>query len=45
MWVPFGVIFIVVGLALVAAWLGESERRVRLGAASLSRAGEAQEGA
>jgi putative membrane protein len=31
MWVPSGVIFIVIGLALVAAWLGESERRVRLG--------------
>ena len=31
MWVPSGVIFIVLGLALFAAWLGESERRVRLG--------------
>ncbi len=31
MWVPSGVIFIVIGLALVAAWLGESERRVLLG--------------
>jgi putative membrane protein len=31
MWVPSGVVFIVIGLALVAAWLGESERRVRLG--------------
>ena len=31
MWVPSGVIFIVIGLALVAAWMGESERRVRLG--------------
>jgi putative membrane protein len=31
MWVPSGVIFIVVGLALFAAWLGESERRVALG--------------
>ena len=31
MWVPSGVIFIVFGLALFAAWLGESERRVRLG--------------
>ncbi len=28
MWVPTGVIFIVLGLALFAAWLGESERRV-----------------
>jgi putative membrane protein len=31
MWVPSGVIFIVIGLALAAAWLGESERRVLLG--------------
>ena len=34
MWIPSGVIFIVIGLALLAAWLGESERR-----ANLSRAG------
>jgi putative membrane protein len=27
MWVPAGVVFIVVALALFAAWLGESERR------------------
>ncbi|HEV3484594.1 MAG TPA: cytochrome c oxidase assembly protein [Vicinamibacterales bacterium] len=31
MWVPSGVIFIVLGLALFAAWLGESERRAALG--------------
>jgi putative membrane protein len=31
MWVPSGVIFIVFGLAMMAAWLGESERRARLG--------------
>lgn len=30
MWVPAGAIFLVVGLALFAAWLGESERRVLL---------------
>jgi putative membrane protein len=30
MWIPSGVIFILVGLALLAAWLGESERRVRM---------------
>ena len=30
MWVPSGVVFIVFGLALLAAWLGESERRARL---------------
>jgi len=33
MWVPSGVVFIVLGLALLSAWLGESERR-----AGLSRA-------
>jgi cytochrome c oxidase assembly factor CtaG len=31
MWIPAGVIFIAVGLSLLAAWLGESERRARLG--------------
>lgn len=31
MWVPAGVLFTVLGLALIAAWLGESERKVRLG--------------
>jgi putative membrane protein len=30
MWIPSGVIFIVVGLALFAAWLGESDKRARL---------------
>src|SRR2546423_795881 len=29
---PAGVVLIVLGLALFSAWLGESERRVRLGA-------------
>lgn len=28
MWIPFGVVFLIIGLALFAAWLGESERRV-----------------
>ena len=28
MWVPFGVVFLCIGLALFAAWLGEAERRV-----------------
>lgn len=36
MWVPSGVIWIVLGLALLAAWLGESERRARVG--SVARA-------
>jgi putative membrane protein len=31
MWIPFGVVFLVVGLALFAAWLGEAERRATLG--------------
>jgi putative membrane protein len=31
MWVPSGVIFIVFGLALFAAWLGESDKRAALG--------------
>jgi len=31
MWVPFGVFFIVFGLTLLAAWIGESERRAQLG--------------
>jgi putative membrane protein len=30
MWIPFGVVFLLVGLALFAAWLGEAERRVAL---------------
>lgn len=30
MWVPAGVVFLVLGLALFAAWLGEAERRGRL---------------
>ena len=43
MWVPSGVIFIVFGLALFAAWLGESERRAALGmtAAASARAHDA----
>jgi putative membrane protein len=32
MWVPAGAVCLVVGLALFAAWVGESERRVRYGA-------------
>jgi cytochrome c oxidase assembly factor CtaG len=30
MWIPFGVIFVIVGLALFAAWLGETERRMQI---------------
>jgi cytochrome c oxidase assembly factor CtaG len=37
MWIPFGVVFTIVALALFAAWLGESDRRLRYGrAASLT---------
>lgn len=32
MWVPSSVVFIIIGLALFARWLSESDRRVRLGA-------------
>ncbi|HEX9981797.1 MAG TPA: cytochrome c oxidase assembly protein [Thermoanaerobaculia bacterium] len=28
MWIPFGAVFVLIGLALFAAWLGEAERRV-----------------
>lgn len=31
MWVPSGAIFIVIGVALFAAWLGEAEKRAKLG--------------
>ena len=27
MWIPSGVVFVVVGLAMLGAWIGESERR------------------
>lgn len=30
MWVPFGVVFLCVALAMLAAWLGEAERRAAL---------------
>ena len=30
MWIPAGVLFTIVGVALFAAWLGEAERRVAL---------------
>lgn len=34
MWIPSGVIFILIALALFAAWLGESDRRARSGSAA-----------
>ncbi|HEY6066826.1 MAG TPA: cytochrome c oxidase assembly protein [Thermoanaerobaculia bacterium] len=30
MWIPFGIVFVVIGLALFAAWLGEAQRRAAL---------------
>jgi putative membrane protein len=35
MWVPSGLVFIVFGLALFAAWLGQSDKRVGLGSVGL----------
>ena len=37
MWVPAGALFVALGLALFAAWLGESERRAELGEAERVR--------
>jgi putative membrane protein len=31
MWIPFGIVFLIVGLALFAAWMGESDRRLGYG--------------
>jgi len=36
MWIPFSLTFLIVGLALFAAWLGESDRRLRFARASFS---------
>jgi hypothetical protein len=30
MWIPAGIVFLMIALGLFAAWLGESERRVRI---------------
>jgi putative membrane protein len=30
MWIPFGIVFLILGLALFAGWLGEAERRSKL---------------
>jgi cytochrome c oxidase assembly factor CtaG len=37
MWIPFGTLFMGLGLALAAAWLREAERRARVGAADALR--------
>lgn len=31
MWVPSGLVFLVIGLALMAKWISESDRRLKLG--------------
>jgi putative membrane protein len=36
MWIPFSLTFLIVGLALFAAWLGESDRRLGFARGSLS---------
>jgi putative membrane protein len=36
MWIPFSLTFLIVGLALFAAWLGESDRRLGFARASFS---------
>jgi putative membrane protein len=40
MWIPFGVVFLFIGLALFAAWLGEAERRVALTSAARALEGK-----
>ena len=39
MWVPAGLIFLVLGLALLAGWLSEAQRRVALAESELPRKG------
>jgi putative membrane protein len=41
MWIPFGVIFVLIALALFAAWMGEVERRVAFTTAERLRRGDA----
>lgn len=40
MWIPFGVVFMFIALALFAAWLGEAERRVAFTSADAVGNGE-----
>lgn len=42
MWVPSSIVFIIVGLALFARWISESERRVKFGAlqAAMEKGGQ-----
>jgi putative membrane protein len=39
MWIPSGTVFIIVGLAMFAAWIGESERRQKLSRTAQAAAG------
>jgi len=39
MWIPAGLVYVIAGLALFAAWLRESEARVRIYEAELRRDG------
>jgi putative membrane protein len=41
MWIPFSLSFLIVGLALFAAWLGESDRRLALADAGPAAGSEA----
>jgi hypothetical protein len=40
MWVPSGIVFIIIGLALFARWLAESDRRMKFGALAALQAQE-----
>ena len=37
MWIPAGVLFTILGIAIFAAWLGEAEHRVALGTSDALR--------
>ena len=39
MWIPFGIVFLILGLALFAAWMGESDRRLAYGRVTALAAG------
>ncbi len=42
MWVPSSIVFIIIGLALFAKWISESDRRLKLGAlqAAIDKGGQ-----
>ena len=41
MWIPFGIVFVIIALAMFAAWLGEAERRVAFTSSERAREGRA----